>query len=122
MDKETIDKISKRVNTYFDYQFKNGLNPHQLCASEAYFEEHLYSYSVGWCLKNEVNIKPSKRTIFAGVGPIMVSKITDDIEMSGSSPSVDFVKEFELKIRGLEEYWNLEIEFDKKKLSSLKLF
>ncbi len=120
MDKDNIEKLIARVNHHFDYQFEKRLTSYEFCATKEYLKEHEYCYSVGWCLKNEINIHPSKRTLFAGAGPIMVSKISEDIEMSGSSPSIDFIKKFEFKIRGLEAYWNLEIEFDKTKLSSLK--
>ena len=120
MNQQSLGKIIKRVNLFFDNEFKTKKSSYVLCADTKYIEEHKYCYSVGWCLKNEINIHPSKRTLFAGGGPVMVSKISDDIEMGGSSPTIDFVKEFELKIRGLEGYWNLEIKFDKLKLSSLK--
>ena len=120
MDKNTIEKLIKRVNNHFDYQFENGLTSYEFCATKNYLKEHDYCYTVGWCLKNEIDIHPSKRTLFAGAGPIMVSKISEDIEMSGSSPKINFVKKFEFRIRGLEPYWNLKIEFDKTKLSALK--
>ncbi len=120
MDKEIIDKLVKRVNQYFDHDYKTKKRSYELCADINYLKEHKYSYSIEWCLKNEINITRSKRTLFAGGGPVMVSKISDNIEMAGSAPTIDFVKEFELKIRGLEGYWNLEIEFDKFKISSLK--
>ena len=108
------------LHQFFDNEFKTRKSSYECCADTEYIKEHKYCYSVGWCIKTEMNTHPSKRTIFAGGGPVMISKISDDIEMSGSSPSIDFVKEFELKIRGLEGYWNLEIEFDKLKLSFLK--
>jgi len=120
MDIETIDNLINRVNLHFDYQFEKGFTSYQFCASKKYLIEHQYCYSVGWSLKNEVHIHPSKRTLFPGAGPIMVSKITEHIEMSASSSDFDCIKKFEFKIRGMEAYYNLEIEFDKAKLSSLK--
>ena len=120
MNQQIIAEVVDRVNQFFDEEYKSGKSPYELCANGKYIEEHDYCYAIGWCLKNEVSIQPSKRTIFAGGGPMLVSKLCDAIEMAGSSPNIDFVKEFELKIRGLEGYWNLEIEYDKSKLSSLK--
>jgi len=120
MENSLINEITNKANNHFNEEFQNGLTSYKLTALPKTIEEHEYSYSVYWCLENEAHLPSNKRTIFAGGGALMISKISDHIEMGGSSPDIDFIKNFELKIRDLEGYWVLEIEYLKSKISTFK--
>lgn len=113
------EEITKRADNYFEEQREKD-NTNLFCALMESIEEHNYCYSISWCLKSEKYISRVKHTKFAGGGRLLVSNISDDIEMTGSAPNNDWVKEFETRIRGLEEYWSLEIKFEKQKIGKLK--
>ena len=122
-NKKSIPLRIKRQIEVRANQYLNSVNDSEMqCALIETITEHEYSYSLGWCLASEKYISPVKRTRFAGGGPLYVSKISDAIEMAPSyiddeeSPTVSF----ELKIRNLEGYWCLEIEYQKKHISPLK--
>ena len=114
-EKERIE-IFERANI-----FLNSLNyEEEMISIIDSLEEHEFCYSIGWCEKKELNINPENRRIYVGAGRVLVSKINDLVEYSGSAPYVDWVHEFELKIQNLEEYTIIEFFYSPKKISSIK--
>ena len=120
-NKQTISLSIKRQIEARANQYLNSDNRSEnQCALIESITEHEYSYSLGWCLASEKYISPVKRTMFGGGGPLYVSKISDAIDMGYYDPYEDSLVNFELKIRNLEGYWCLEIEYNKKHISHLK--
>lgn len=117
IDHITIDKIIKRVNNFFKNE---NLGSSLKYGLKETITEHERSYSISWCLDSEKYIAPHKRTVQVGIGKLFISKETDLIKMSGSSPFEDWVKWFELAIDQQEEYSVLEIKYEKRKISKLK--
>ncbi|WP_196890279.1 hypothetical protein [Aureivirga sp. CE67] len=115
-----LDQILERADSYFFKKNEKIDDKNLFCGMRETIEEHEYCYTIGWRLKSEKYNSRKKLTLFAGGGKLMISKFSEDIEMAGSLPDFDFVRDFELKIRGLKEYWELEIEYEKKKINAIK--
>ncbi|WP_196888323.1 hypothetical protein [Aureivirga sp. CE67] len=113
--KKELDNLMLRVDDYFEKNFKEDASYEQLCGLREGVMEYDYCYTIPKILTKDKYVSSVKRTTWIGTGSLLVSKITDDIELTGSAP-VDWVRKFELKIRGLDEYWYVEIPFDKRKL------
>ena len=109
-----LDEVLSRANKYLDSIYKVEKNNYPLCGLRESIIEHKFCYSISWCLKSEKYMSPVKKTKFIGSGDILLSKEGNHIEFTGSSPSVDWIKKFELKIRNLEEYWSVQIPFENK--------
>lgn len=120
LNTDKFNSIIDRANKHFSDDYSSGNNCYEFIALPKTIIENKFSYSILWCLKNEINMPPNKRTLFAGGGRLYISKVSDDIEMAYIDPNIDFLKDFQSRIRGLEGYWILEINFNKTKLSSLK--
>lgn len=110
--KSIVDRAEKYLNS-LDYE-------EEMCAIGVSIIEYEFCYAIDWCEKKELHLDPSKRRLYVGAGGVLVSKISDHVECEGSNPSVNWVYNFELKIQGLEEYWCLEILYQKNKISALK--
>lgn len=117
LDKSYIPHILRRGNQYL----KNlkGDDEDVLCVIPSTLEEHNLCYSVCWCNEKELNYLPSQRTMYTGAGRLLISKISADVEFEGSLPR-DWIFYFELKIQGLEGYYELRIRYERSKVSSLK--
>ena len=115
---EGKEEVFKKVNAFFQKEFDSGEMVNLLIANS--IAEYDLCYLVGWCIKDELYKSPQKKSIHVGAGPLLISKISDHIEMSGSGSGDDFIEKFELKCQGLESYWYLEIEYNKHKISALK--
>ncbi len=81
--------------------------------------EHKHCYSFSWCVKGEENIIPKEPIV--GIGRLLISKDGKFKEFEGSTPFVDWIHHFELKIQNLEDYWYLEIPYKKEYISKLKV-
>jgi hypothetical protein len=120
INEEQVDIVVERVNSFFKKQLEQEKYNDLFCAIKNSIVEHNLCYSISWCLDHEKNLSPLKRAKIIGGGPIMISKISDDIEMAGSAPITNWIEDFEYKIQGLERYWCLQIKYDKKQISSIK--
>lgn len=120
LDSVTRENIIQKIDKYFKEGYETNQQVDLLCGLVETIESHKFCYSLGWALESEKYVSRVKRTKFAGGGRIMVSKVSADIEMAGSAPTVDWIQEFEAKIRGLETYLSLEFTFQKQHISKYK--
>ena len=67
-------------------------------------KEHCFIFNWG-----EIDKEPHKKV---GVGFLYASKDGKHFDLGSTSPFVDSLKDFELHIQGLEEYWFLEIPYN----------
>ncbi len=114
------DEILKRTDDHFQTQFDEKRYNDLYSGFRETISEHKESYSIFWGLKSEKYTSTIKKTLLVGVGALFLSKTTDLIEMSGSGPH-NWEEWFELEIFQQETYWVLEIHFDKRKISILKV-
>ncbi|MDY8135423.1 hypothetical protein [Aquimarina sp. 2201CG5-10] len=115
-----LDQVLLKTNEYFELDFKTKRNPHLLCGLRESIREHKLCYSIDWCPKSEKHLSKVKRTGWVGAGALMVSKLYDRFEMMGSAPGVDWIHFFELEVQDLEEYFYLEVPFQKENILKLK--
>ena len=116
MSKEENKTVCLRADNYL-----NGLGYEaELASIKSSILEHEFCYSISWCEKAELFKRPEDRRTYLGGGRVLVSKINEMIDMAGSAPTTDWIHEFELMVQGLEEYWCLEIDFQKRKMNALK--
>lgn len=104
-------KLLARVNDYFATQYQTNSSPYELVGLIETIQEHNLCYTMQWCQKSDIYLSPVKRGGWVGTGPMMISKTTEHMEQMGSSPGVDWIHLFELKIQNQEEYFSLEIPF-----------
>jgi len=116
MTEKEKKEVYERANEFLN----NSIYEEEMISIISSIMEHNLCYSINWCEKKELNLPPSKRKIRAGAGRVFVSKINDMVDYAGSSPFIDWVRYFELKIQGLEEYLIIEIIYKKEKMSALK--
>ena len=114
------DDVLQKADEYFEKIYESKEESFLFCGLRETIRENDFCFTLDWCIKSEKYISSVKRTKLAGGGPLMISKITDDIQMAGSAPGIDWINEFELQIRGLEAYWCLVIQYDKSQIAPLK--
>lgn len=119
LDDKVLDHVQSKANAYLQDEYNHG-NGWLFWGLKSTVKEYKYAYSINVVLKSERFIPLSKRTKFAGGAPLLISKISDHIAYGIPLEFETSVREFEAEIRGLEGYWCLDIEFDKKKLNVLK--
>ena len=93
--------LIEKANKFLRNNFKNE----NIEVKEDSVEERDFCYIFNW---GEIGQVPHKKV---GVGFLYVSKDGEHIELGSTSPFFDSLKEFELKVKGLEEYWYLEIPY-----------
>lgn len=92
----------------------------ELIALEEGIEEHDFCFSLLWCRENEVHLSWKEKALSIGTGRLLISKDGEIAGFEGSSPGVDWVHRFELKVQNLEEYWYMAIPYEKENISKLK--
>ncbi len=117
---DVLNQILSRVDNYFESEYDNENDSYLLCGLGETIREHKLCYSIHWCQKSEKHMSRTKKAGWVGAGALMLSKVSDKFEMMGSSPGVDWIHLFELDIQGLEEYFHLEIPYEKENISRLK--
>ncbi|WP_075341948.1 hypothetical protein [Tenacibaculum agarivorans] len=120
LDDELLDKILTEVDLFFDTEYKNGENPYAVCGLRETIKEHKLCYSISWCQKKDKYISPAKRSGWVGVGPLMISKNFDLFQRMGSAIGPDWIYLFELDIQNLEEYFYVEVPYQKQNTALLK--
>ena len=120
LSEEEVDKILLRADNYFESEFKKGNEKELLCGLRETIKEHKLCYSISWCMRSEKYTSRMKKALVIGAGPLMISKKSEKFDFMGSSPMTDWIYLFELEIQNLEEYFYLEIPYEKKNISKLK--
>ncbi|MFK7971412.1 MAG: hypothetical protein AB8F95_13665 [Bacteroidia bacterium] len=110
------DEVFERANRFLN---KEGFKE-EMIAINTSLKEYDLCYSLDWCEKKQLSLPPSERKIYLGAGRVLVSKINDMVSLEGSAPSIDWIRRFELEIQDLEEYWVVEIAFEKHQMGALK--
>lgn len=82
--------------------------------------EYKYSYTVITSLEHEKDLPLEKQSIMIGTGRLMINKSGQYIQFEGSAPYIDFHRRFEMRMQGIQEYYCLEIPFEKKFVGRLK--
>ena len=113
MKTEIIEKANYWINNEMEFQ-------DEMIVLEEGMEEHKLCFSLLWCKKSERDLTWEQRTTRVGVGRLLISKDGKTAEFEGSSPGVNWIHHFELKLQGLEDYWYLEIPYAKENMSKLK--
>ncbi|MCH2043140.1 MAG: hypothetical protein MK212_03290 [Saprospiraceae bacterium] len=120
---EIIDAANAWLNRPIE---KNEFNQHMIGEEfqviENSIKEYNHCYIFGWEIKKEAHLPCHKRTPICGVGRLLISKDGQMIQFEGSNIDVDWVHWFELEFLNLDEYWVLEISYEKKYVSILKVF
>ncbi|WCO00224.1 hypothetical protein [Psychroserpens ponticola] len=109
---EIIEKASHWIN--------NQNFEQEMIVLEEGIEKHNHCFLLSWCKKSEKELNWEQKTSWVGIGRILISKDGNTAEFEGSSPGVDWVHHFELKLQNLEDYWSLEIPYSKGNISKLK--
>ncbi len=117
---DILDEVLLKTNEYFELEHKTQKKPRLLCGLRESIKEHKLCYSIDWCIKTEKYLSRVKRTGWVGVGELMVSKLYDKFQRMGSSPGIDWIHFFELDVQDLEEYFYLEIPYEKENILKLK--
>ena len=113
-----LNTVLQRANEHFQILYVMGETEYLLQANPKDIKEYEYCYSIGWTYFDQKSQSVQSMNDRFGVAPLLVSKISDDVEFG--EPTKEGIATFELNIRGLERYWSLTISYDKKKLSILK--
>lgn len=116
LEEDKLKQIIQRANTFLNnsgYKKELGVIPSSI-------KEHDLCYSISWCQVDERHLDPYDRTTYVGAGRVLVSKITEHVDYEGSAPFTDWVHLFELEIQNLEEYYCIEIAYEKKQIGALK--
>ncbi|MBA6157047.1 hypothetical protein H3Z83_11010 [Tenacibaculum sp. S7007] len=112
-----LDKILLKSDEYFEEEYNEKRLNFLFCGLRETIQEHTLCYTIGWCKKSD---KYAYKSGWVGAGPLMISKTFDKFEIMGSSPMVDWLYLFELDVQNLEEYFYMEIPFEKRNLLKLK--
>jgi len=112
----TKPEIVQKAN----YWINNQDFDQEMIVLEEFVEEHNHCFSLLWCVKSQEHLIWGEKSSWCGLGRILISKDGEFAEFEGSSPHIDWIHHFELKIRSLEAYFYLEIPFEKKNISKLK--
>ncbi len=120
LSEEELDKILLRADNYFESEFRKGNEKELLCGLRETIKEHKLCYLISWCMRSEKYTSRLKKALVIGTGPLMISKKSEKFQFMGSSPMIDWIYLFELEIQNLEEYFYLEIPYEKKNISKLK--
>jgi hypothetical protein len=112
------DKLQKAYDFLHGF-FKNDTTEYHIDLNSV--TEYDYCYAAYWFPKEWLSGNvPKEEMVMVGVGRIVISKINDRFNIEGSYPARDWIHEFELAFRDLEEYWQLSIEFDKRQIRFYK--
>ena len=113
-----LNTVLQRANEHFRILYVMGETEYLLQANPNDIKEYKYCYSIGWTYYDQKSQSIKSMNGRFGVAPLLVSKISDDMEFG--EPTKEGLEVFELKIGNLERYWTLTITYDKKRLSILK--